>query len=49
MGHETLGKLREQAESVRVEYYVLADRINEKNRASLTLALPPDIARAAGL
>lgn len=49
MGHDTLGKLREQAESVRVAYYALADRINEKNRSSLTLALPADIARAAGL
>jgi len=49
MDAATVQRLQERAESVRAEYYALADRINEKNRARLEIALPPEIARAAGL
>ncbi len=49
MDHDTLQKLRARAESVRAEYYALADQINEKNRFKMMLALPAEIARAAGL
>lgn len=49
MESATLQRLQAEADSVRVAYYTLADQINEKNRASLTLSLPVDVARVAGL
>ncbi len=41
--------LRSEIEALRAKVYALADRISDLNRERLTLELPEDIARAAGL
>jgi hypothetical protein len=48
MDEATRRRIQDRQEQVRVEYYALADRISEKNRSPLTLALPVEVARAAG-
>lgn len=46
---ETESNLRTEVETLRAKAYALADRISDLNRERLTLELPEDIARAAGL
>jgi len=46
---ESEAYLRKEAESILAKGYALSDRISDLNRERLTLELPEDIARAAGL
>lgn len=49
MSQEWHARLLREADEVRTGVYALADRISEMNRASLSLSLPADVARAAGI
>jgi hypothetical protein len=49
MSRERHARLVHETDEVRTEVYALADRISEMNRAPLTLPLPADVARAAGI
>ncbi len=49
MSRERQQALRDQAEEIRGQIYALTDRVNDLNRAKLTLAVPTELHVLAGL